>query len=53
MGRLPQVPATMPLRLSICPVADTPMPVKLSAGMFWAARNSFAAFSTVVRMGVW
>ena len=49
-GRLPPVPATMPRLLSICPVADTPMPTGLT---LCAARKSAAARSTVVRMGVW
>ena len=51
-GRLPQVPATMPLALSIWPVADTPTP----AGWYPAARQSAsirtAAARTVSRMGV-
>ena len=50
-GRLPQVPATTPPVLSICPVADTPIPAG-RASVPHAARNSAAVRSTVVRIGV-
>ena len=49
-GKVAAVPATTPRRLSIWPVADTPMPA--SAGASWGAIKSRMAAVTVSRIGV-